>query len=82
LLAASGEELDDDGQQHHQQFPDGGCLVRQIAPAGPTGRVSGDKCSFDLLQREVNHVKQDFRALAAAGSLLVAMSASEAAFAQ
>jgi len=52
------------------------------SPSRPTGRVSGDKCSFDLLQREVNHVKQDLRALAAAGSLLVAMSVSEAAFAQ
>src|SRR5262252_1563115 len=52
------------------------------SPSRPTGRVSGDKCSFDLLQREVNHVKQDLRALAAAGSLLVAMSVSEAAWAQ
>jgi hypothetical protein len=31
LLAASGEKLDDDGQQHHQQFSSGRRLVGQIA---------------------------------------------------
>src|SRR5215475_6295169 len=28
LLAAAGQELDDDGQQHHQQLSYGGCLAR------------------------------------------------------
>ena len=53
LLAASGQGLDDDGQQHHQQLAHGRRLVGQIT-GGPADRTDRqNKCSSGRQTREV-----------------------------